>query len=328
MDTAIATLTSPVILFFILGVLAALARSDLAFPEALTKGLSLYLMAAIGLQGGVKLAGAGLGPDVMAAALAGMALSFALPFLAFPLLRAIGRVDAVNAGAIAAHYGSVSVVTFVAGSQMLGELGLEPEGHMVAVLALMETPAILSGLLLARRTVAPAGVAPAGHGAGGALWREVLLNGSVVLLVGAFVIGWISGPEGVAPVSPLFDGLFRGALCLFLLDMGLIAARRLREARGLGGGLVALGLVLPLVNGAIGAATGVALGLAPGSAAALAVLAASASYIAVPAAMRLALPQADPGLSLAMSLGITFPFNILAGVPIYAWMVRSLMGGA
>jgi hypothetical protein len=328
METAIATLTSPVILFFILGVLAALAKSDLAFPEALTKGLSLYLMAAIGLQGGVKLATAGLGPDVIAAGIAGMTLSFALPFLAFPLLRKVGRVDGVNAGAIAAHYGSVSVVTFVAGSQMLGAIGLEPEGHMVAVLALMETPAILSGLLLARRALARSGRADTPHGSSGELWREVLLNGSVVLLVGAFVIGWISGPEGVKPVMPLFDGLFRGALCLFLLDMGLIAARRLREARGLTGGMVVLGIVLPLVNGAIGAAVGVALGLAPGSAAALAVLTASASYIAVPAAMRLALPQADPGLSLAMSLGVTFPFNILVGISLYAWMVRTLLGGA
>jgi hypothetical protein len=327
METALATLTSPVILFFILGVAAALARSDLAFPEALTKGLSLYLMAAIGLQGGVKLANAGLGPDVIAAALAGMALSFALPFLAFPLLRAIGRVDPVNAGAIAAHYGSVSVVTFVAGSQMLGQIGLDPEGHMVAVLALMETPAILSGLLLARRALARSGVARSSHSEGGELWREVFLNGSVVLLVGAFVIGWISGPEGVKPVSPLFDGLFRGVLCLFLLDMGLIAARRLREARGLTAGMVALGVLLPLLNGAIGAAVGAALGLEAGSAAGLALLCASASYIAVPAAMRMALPQADPGLSLAMSLGVTFPFNMLLGIPIYAWMVRTLVGG-
>ncbi len=328
METAIATLTSPVILFFILGVLAALARSDLAFPEALTKGLSLYLMAAIGLQGGVKLAKAGLGPEVAAAAMAGVALSFALPFLAFPLLRSIGRVDPVNAGAIAAHYGSVSVVTFVAGSQILGQLGSEPEGHMVAVLALMETPAILSGLLIARRAMARAGVARVGPAEGVELWREVLLNGSVVLLVGAFLIGWANGPKGVEPVWPLFDGLFRGALCLFLLDMGLIAARRLREARGLTSGMVALGVLLPLMNGAIGAVAGVGLGLAPGSAAGLALLAASASYIAVPAAMRLALPQADPGLSLAMSLGVTFPFNMLVGIPIYAWMVRMLMGGS
>lgn len=317
MPAALETLLSPVILFFVLGLLAAAARSDLAFPEAMTKGLSLYLMAAIGLQGGLKLAGNGISSAMIAAAVAGVAFSFALPWLAYPALRKIGRSDRVNAGAIAAHYGSVSVVTFVAGSEMLGASGLPPAGYMVAVLALMETPAIVSGLLLAKRGSANA------HGGGG-LWREVFLNGSVVLLIGAFVIGAVAGPERSAPVLPLFDTLFRGLLCLFLLDMGLIAARRLMEARRLTGGLVALAIVLPVVNGTIGAAVGIAIGLDTGSAAALGILTGSASYIAVPAAMRLALPEADPGRSLAMSLGITFPFNLLVGIPLYTAVARAL----
>lgn len=304
-------LLSPVILFFVLGAAAAFARSDLAIPEAVAKGISLYLMAAIGLKGGVQVAASGLSTDMALAAAAGLALSCLLPLPAYAALRLFGRLDGVNAAAVAAHYGSVSVVTFVTGAEVLTSAGHPPAGYMVAVLALMETPAIIVGLMLARRA-ARVEAQPRG-----ALLHETLLNGSVVLLTGSFLIGLVAGKPGFAPIAPVFETAFRGVLCLFLLDMGLVAARRLREARALTARLALLGLLFPLVHGAIGVTLGSALGLEAGSAAALGILAASASYIAVPAAMRLALPQADPGLYLAMSLAVTFPVNITVGLPLY-----------
>jgi hypothetical protein len=311
-------LLSPVILFFVLGAAAAFARSDLSIPEAMAKGMSLYLMAAIGLKGGMQVAESGFTPDMASAALAGLALSFLIPLPAFFALRRLGRLDTVNAAAVAAHYGSVSVVTFVTGAEVLTSGGLPPAGYMVAVLALMETPAIVVGLWLARR----------GSGAGtqskGDLLHETLFNGSVVLLVGSFVIGLIAGKDGFAPIAPVFETAFRGVLCLFLLDMGLVAARRLREARALTTRLAGLALVFPLVNGTIGVAVAAVIGLDAGTAAAFGILAASASYIAVPAAMRLALPQADPGLYLAMSLAVTFPFNITIGIPFFAFLATRM----
>jgi uncharacterized protein len=304
------TLTSPVILFFVLGFLAALAKSDLTIPEAFAKAMSLYLMAAIGLKGGVEVASSGITSDLIAAAVAGIALSFLLPVIAFTLLRSFGGLSQVDAGAVAAHYGSVSVVTFVTAKEILTGQGLGPAGYMVAVLALMETPAIISGLVLSRRGQTAAG--------NSVPWHEVLTNASVVLLVGSFLIGMIAGKDGFAPVTPLFDTGFRGVLCLFLLDMGLIAARRLVQSRKITYKLVILAVVLPILNGAIGTTLGTFIGLDVASAAALGILAASASYIAVPAAMRLALPEADPGIYLSMSLGITFPFNIIFGISLMA----------
>jgi hypothetical protein len=288
-------------------------------PEAVAKGMSLYLMAAIGLKGGVQVAESGFTADMLAAALAGVALSFVLPLPAFAALRRFGRLDAVNAGAVAAHYGSVSVVTFVAGMELLAAGGLRPAGHMVAVLALMETPAIVVGLLLARRR------GDAGARAGNGLLHETLLNGSVVLLMGSFAIGFVVGKDGAAPIAPVFDTAFRGVLCLFLLDMGLVAARRLRDARALTPRLAALAVLLPVANGTAGVLVAGLAGLDTASAAALGILAGSASYIAVPAAMRLALPQADPGLYLAMSLAVSFPFNIAAGIPFYTLLATRLI---
>ena len=314
------TLLSPVILFFALGAFAAIVRSDLVIPEAMAKAMSLFLMAAIGLKGGVQVASAGFSGDMLRAGAAGMMLSFALPFLAFAALRSFGRLDGLNAGAVAAHYGSVSVVTFATASEVLTRSGMAPAGYMVAILALMETPAIVSGLLLAQR----GGQSQAR--AGGHLWREVFFNGSVVLLLGAFAIGAVVGKTKYEPIAPMFTGLWSGVLCLFLLDMGLVAVRRLRESRSVTPRLAALAIALPLVNGTIGAAVGAGIGLDPGSAAALAILAASASYIAVPAAMRLALPRADAGLYLSMSLAITFPFNIVVGIPVYTALARAFTG--
>jgi hypothetical protein len=325
MAEILSTLTSPVILFFVLGAFASLVRSDLAIPESVSKGMSLYLMAAIGLKGGVEVSAAGLDPQMLTTGLAGLALSFGLPFLGYQLLRRIGSLDAMNAGAVAAHYGSVSVVTFVTGFAVLQARGMAPAGWMVAVLALMETPAIIAGLLLARGSLVGLGNTGNAEGFGQhSVWREVLLNGPVVLLVGAFLIGAVAGKSGYQPVSFFFTDLFRGVLCLFLLDMGLIAARRFREARSLTAPLALLAILLPIVNAGQGLGVALLIGLTGGTAAAFVILCASASYIAVPAAMRLALPDADAGLYLAMSLAITFPFNIILGIPLYSWAVQML----
>ncbi|MVS99355.1 sodium-dependent bicarbonate transport family permease [Devosia sp. L53-10-65] len=310
------TLLSPVVLFFVLGAVAALLRSDLAIPEAIGKGISLYLMVAIGLKGGVEVSEAGFTFDLMIAAVAGITLSFLIPVPVFLVLRSVGRLNPVNAAAVSAHYGSVSVVTFVTGLEILTRQQIPAAGYMVAVLALMETPAIISGLLLAQR-FGVTGTRPARE-----LMHETLTNGSVMLLVGSFVIGLLVGKSGFASIAPVFEGAFRGVLCLFLLDMGLVAAKRLKDGRSLTPRLIALALAIALTNGTLGVLLGSVLGLDTGTAAALGILAGSASYIAVPAAMRLALPQADPGLYLGMSLAVTFPFNILIGIPIYVWLAQ------
>jgi hypothetical protein len=254
---------------------------------------------------------------MLLAAGAGLLLSFLLPLPAFGLLRRVGRLDRTNAAAVAAHYGSVSVVTFATGSEILRHAGMPPAGFMVAVLALMETPAIITGLLLARSKTD-------NLGSRGGLLHETFLNGSVVLLLGSFLIGLVSGSTGLWPIMPFFDVLFRGMLCIFLLDMGLIAARRLLDRRALTVRTAALALVLPLLNGSLGVVLGIELGLDAGSAAALGILAGSASYIAVPAVMRLALPDADPGLYLGMSLAVTFPFNLTIGIAYYGWLAAHL----
>lgn len=314
------TLTSPIILFFVLGMAAGFARSDLAIPEALAKGMALYLMASIGLKGGVSVSESGFTAQLAMAGATGIALSFLLPFPAFAMLRGFGKLNRTESGAVAAHYGSVSLVTFVTAQEMLAGAGLPAAGFMVAVLALMETPAIITGLMLARRGEAKT------ETSGGGLLHEVFLNASVVMLVGAFVIGLVAGKDGFAPIKPVFDGGYRGILCLFLLDMGLIASRRIVQSKALTLRLAILAIAMPLMNGVLGTVLGTMIGLDTGTAAILGILAASASYIAVPAAMRMALPQANPGIYLAMSLGITFPFNIVVGIPLFAALARALGG--
>lgn len=322
LDLAAQNLMSPVILCFVLGLGAALARSDLSFPEAVAKGMSLYLLFAIGFKGGASVAEHGVDAGLVLSILAGIGLSLALPFIAFGLLRTLApRVSVLDAAAVAGHYGSISIVTFVALSALLTAQGIEAEGYMIAVAAAMEAPAIVSALWLASR-------GGGGTRIGGDLWREILLNGSIVLLLGAFVIGLISGERGMADVAPFVVTPFKGVLCLFLLDMGIVAGRGLRGARGvISGGVVAFGLIMPLVGATAGLAAGTALGLGAGGIAAMATLAASASYIAVPAAMRVALPRANPALYLTLALGITFPFNLVLGLPLYIAMARTLAGG-
>jgi uncharacterized protein len=313
------TLLSPPVLFFILGAFAALVRSDLVVPEQIAKGMSIYLMAAIGLKGGVQVSAVGASAEMFSAAALGIILSFTLPLIAFALLTKVGKVDRLNAGAVAAHYGSVSIVTYVTASQVLTNEGLAPAGFMVGVLALMETPAILTGLILAKGGLKQDKSAP-----GSNLWHEVMFNGSVLLLIGGFIIGLIIGESGYKGISPVFTAGFSGILCIFLLDMGLIAVRRLRESKSMRPILAGIAIVVPLINGTIALFAANALGLDVGTVTAFAMLAASASYIAVPAAMRMALPQADPGLYLSMSLAVSFPFNILVSIPLFTWAALQL----
>ena len=313
-------LISPIVLSFALGLAAALARSDLSFPEAVAKALAIYLLFAIGFKGGVSVAEHGVDVSLGLSLLAGIVLSGALPFLAFLLLRTMSGMDRLNAAAVAGHYGSISIVTFVAASSVLASRGIVAEGYMVAVAAAMEAPAILSALWLVSR----------GGGFSrmdSALWREVLLNGSIVLLVGAFLIGWVTGPEGLAEIESFIVTPFKGVLCLFLLDMGLLAGRGMQSGRkALGLGSIAFGLLMPILGSVLGLAAALALGLSTGGAMLMMTLSASASYIAVPAAMRVALPEANPSIYLTLSLGVTFPFNLVLGIPIYLAMAQAATG--
>lgn len=314
-------LLTPMILSFALGLLASLARSDLSVPEAAAKTMALYLLFAIGFKGGVAVSDHGLDWHLGAALLAGIALSFLLPFLAFALLRLISRLSVVEAAAVSAHYGSISIVTFATASAALGQMGIEAEGYMVAVSAAMESPAIISALWLAAR----------GGNAGrmdSHLWREILLNGSIVLLIGAFLIGLLTGADGLARIDAFIVAPWAGVLCLFLLDMGLVAGRGLRAAPGLITlPLLAFGVLMPLIGAAFGLVTGLILGLSVGGTTLMMVLAASASYIAVPAAMRVALPEANPSIALTLSLGITFPFNLVLGIPVYLALAQTFIAG-
>jgi len=320
-DLAAQNLLTPMALFFALGLGAAFIRSDLSVPEAIAKGMALYLMLAIGFKGGVQMAEGGAGLDAGATILAAMVLSFAIPLIAFPLVRALAKLPRADAAAIAGCYGSISIVTFVAATQMLGDGGSSYEGYLVAAAAAMEAPAILTALWLAHknRTDKSAGQE--------SVLREALTNGSVVLLVGAFIIGWITGPDGLDAVAPFVVDPFKGVLCLFLLDMGLVAGRGLRQSGDmLNARLVGFAIVMPLIGAALATPVAWALGLSAGGAALLITLSASASYIAVPAAMRLALPEARPGLYLTLSIGITFPFNLILGLPLYGALGQMVTG--
>lgn len=313
-------LISPVVLCFALGLVAAFARSSLSFPEAVAKGMSLYLLFAIGFKGGVSVAAHGMGGGLLGSIGAGLVLSFAIPFVAYGLLRTMTRLSVLDAAAVAGHYGSVSIVTFVTATSLLTSVGMTSEGYMVAVAAAMEAPAILSALWLAARA----------GGSGridGELWREVLLNGSIVLLLGAFAIGAITGEKGMTEIESFIVSPFKGVLCLFLLDMGLVAGRGLRQAGGLIRlPLVIFSVVMPLVGAALALPFAMALGLSAGGTALFMTLAASASYIAVPAAMRVALPEANPSIYLTLALGLTFPFNLTLGIPLYIAVAQSAVG--
>lgn len=316
LDLAVANLASPMVLFFILGLLATLARSDLSIPEAIAKAMSLYLMMAIGFKGGAGVAQHGLDATLGLAILAGIILSAAIPVIAFRMLMLTSNLPRVDAAAVAAHYGSISIVTFLAATQALELSGIKFEGYMVAVAAAMETPAIIAALWLART---------GDTRMDSTTLREVMLNGSIVMLVGSFLIGIVTGDNGLKAISPFIVAPFKGVLCLFLLDMGIIAGRGLREGRRhFTLPVVLFGLYMPLIGAAMGAVASVLIGLSLGSTALMITLAASASYIAVPAALRLALPEARPSIYIPLSLGITFPFNLTLGIPLYLSLAAAL----
>lgn len=304
-------LLSPIILSFVLGFFAAIVRSDLTIPEAMAKALSLYLLFAIGFKGGVSVSSNAFDISVLMALIVGTLLSLFLPLLAFALLKVLTRLDNLNAAAVAGHYGSISIVTFVAATSALELYGIDAEGYMVAVAAAMEAPAIVTALWLASR-----GSSDSRMNAG--MWREILLNGSIVLLLGSFLIGLLTGAEGMKDVESFIVAPFKGVLCLFLLDIGLVAGRSLLQSHKLiTRGLVAFGVLMPVLGSVIGLGLALLLNLSEGGAVLLMVLSASASYIAVPAAMRVALPEANAGIYLTLSLGITFPFNLTLGIPLY-----------
>lgn len=314
LSSCLAALTSPAVLFFFLGCAAALARSDLQIPEPATKTLSLYLMLCIGFKGGGEARDAGANMDFGAAALIGLGLSALMPLLAWAILTRFPRLDKPTVSALAATYGSVSVVTFAAGQQHLQAVGIPSGGYMAAVLALMETPAILTALVLLSRS------GQTTTASGGKVLRDVFFSAASVMLLGSFLIGLISGEAGVTRLQVFTGPLFQGALCFFLLDLGLNAIRRLMAQRGcLSGGLVAFALIFPITSALIALGLSRWAGLGAGDAALLAILAGSASYIAVPAAMRLAAPSASPGVFVTLSLAVTFPFNLSVGIPAYTF---------
>ena len=331
LDLVRLNLLSPMVLAFALGIVATLLRSDLRVPDALYTALSIYLLFAIGLKGGVALA-ATPPSQLWLPALATLAAGSLIPLWTYALARRVGRWSVPDAAALAAHYGSVSVVTFVAAQAFLDRAGVPFEGFMATLVALLEVPAILVALVIARRALgaeARAGGASATAGEGIAVvLREVLAGRSIVLLVGGLLIGAATGAQGAERVAPFFEAPFEGALTIFLLEMGLVTARRLGELRRAGPFLVAFGVLAPLAHGALGALLGSAVGLSTGGATIFATMLASASYIAATAAVRLALPEANPGRYLTASLAVTFPFNLVVGIPLYARLAQALAGGA
>ena len=320
-DALAANLLSPAVLFFVLGLIAALTKSDLKFPEALYAGLTIYLLVAIGFKGGVAISEAGLG-KVWLPSLAAMALGALIPLWTYPLLRFGGKFAAVDAAAIAAHYGSVSAVTFIAATNYLKAVDQPYENYATAFLAVMESPAILVGVVLGKLATSKRGAADMTSLK--AAMHEALFGRSIFLLVGALVVGALCGKRGMDKVEPFFVAPFQGVLALFLLEMGLVAGRRLGDLRKVGPFLLAFGIVMPLLHGCLGVYLGQLTGLGLGGATLLGVLASSASYIAAPAAIRMSLPDANPTYYLTASLAITFPFNIALGIPAYLAVARWL----
>lgn len=341
--SSLSNLLLPAVLFFALGVIAKVIKSDLRFPPDVAKILSIYLLMAIGLHGGYALAKA----DMMIALSSivwALILGFSLPVIGYLALVVTRKVSPLDAAAISAHYGSVSAGTFLTAIAYLDNLGVTYETYPLIMLAVMESPAIVVGLLLAakaRQTMAARdGSASSGstalnnddddsgeHGSPkfASLLRDAFTNGSVVVLIGSMIIGAISMPSGMEKLSPFVDDIFMGVLCMFLFEMGMVAARRIGDFRQVGLVLAAFGIVMPLVGGVVGAYIGHAiLGFSVGGATLVAVLAASASYIAVPPAMRLAVPEANPSFYLTLSLGITFPFNVVIGIPLYHSLVQAM----
>jgi uncharacterized protein len=323
LDLVTSNFLNPPVLFFFLGMIAVFVKSDLEVPAPIPKLFSLYLLLSIGFKGGVELAKSGITQAVLLTMGAAIVMSALVPIYSFFILRK--KLDAYNAAAIAATYGSISAVTFITANSFLDELHIDHDGYMVAAVAIMESPAIIVGLILVNLF---GGKRDKDDKAEKTNWGEVLqeafLNGSVVLLVGSLTIGLLTGEKGFHKLEPFVGDMFYGALSFFLLDMGLVAAKRIRDLRKTGFFLIAFAIFMPLLNAAIGIGLARMIGMTPGDALLFAVLCASASYIAVPAAMRMTVPEANPSLYISTALAVTFPFNIIAGIPLYLSCVNLL----
>ena len=301
----------PIILFFIFGIAAGLLKSELRLPSQVYDFVSMLLLLTIGLKGGLELAKQpflSLAPQMGALFLVGLLL----PLFAYPVLKIVGKFSRADAASIAAHYGSVSVGTYAVAVSYMASLGVSYEEHMPLLLVVLEIPAIIVGILLAKGISNQTNWKMVSH--------EIFAGKGIVLLLGGLMIGWFSGAEGVKTIEPLFFDLFKGVLALFLLEMGLIAASKISTLKKYGFFLIAFGIIMPIFSATIGIALGLLFGFSVGGTAILATLIASASYIAVPAAMRISVPEANPTLSLTASLGITFPFNVLVGIALYHQM--------
>jgi hypothetical protein len=318
-DVLRANLLSPITLAFVLGMIARLVKSEFALPKDVYAGLSIYLLFGLGLKGGVELAHADAAA-IRWPALATLLLGVVTPVSAYLVLRKLGRFTIADSAGIAAHYGSVSAVTYLAATQFAKAAGAEPEGFLPTLLALLETPGITIALAIGA-------IGTAGPRRIGEVMHEVLTGRTMVLLAGGLCIGALSGERGWEMVGPFYESkgaIFRGALCLFLLEMGVLAGARLGDLRKVGPFLLAFGILMPVVHGALGAWLGTVAGLSVGGATVLAAMAGSASYIAAPPAVRMTLPDANPAYYLTSALAITFPFNILAGIPLYYQIARAL----
>ena len=303
----------PVVLFFLLGIVAGLIRSDLKVPSSVYDFLSVFLLITIGLKGGVELAKFPIGPLALKVAVVSL-LGIGLPLIAYPVLKNIGKFKRADAASIAAHYGSVSVGTYAVALAFLDKAGIDYESYVTLFLVVLEMPAIIVGVMLARGISA--------NQKWGHLAHEIFAGKAIVCLLGGLAIGWAAGEDGLSKMAPFFIDLFPGALAIFLLEMGLLCAAQMGILRRYGIFIILYGVLMPLFSSVVGTAIGWALGLSVGGTMLLAVLSASASYIAVPAAMRISVPQANPTLSLAASLGVTFPFNVMLGLPIYLKMAE------
>jgi hypothetical protein len=326
------SLLIPAVLFFALGVIAQVIKSDLKFPEGMSKGISLYLLMAIGLKGGAELAEADLLVALNSIFWA-IAMGFLIPIIGYALLRYKNRIDPLNAAAITAHYGSVSAGTFLTAVAFLEASDISHESYPIIMMVMMESPAIIVGLILAAlarkklatENISANGIMTAGKGAPEIDWppllKEAFTNGSVILLLGAMVVGAVASPEAMEKVVPFSKDIFMGVLCLFLLDMGMEAAKRLKAFKNVGTVLVVFGVVMPLIGGTIGVFVGTTLlNFSIGGTLLVAILGASASYIAVPPAMRFGIPEANPSYYLTLTLGVTFPFNVVIGIPVFYQM--------
>lgn len=302
-------LGSPVVLAFLLGAVAAFIKSDLRFPEQITSLLSTYLLFAIGLKGGMRLRESSLS-ELAWPVLITLVLGVATPVVAFFVARLFLRFDTINAAALAAHYGSVSAVTFTAAESFTRAADTLAEGYLPALVAVLEVPGIVIALVLASRASHGRSMSSAIH--------EVLTGKSVVLLLGGLIIGTIANEQALTKVEPFFIGLFQGLLCLFLLDLGTLAGQRFNSIRRAGVRLLVFATALPVMFGVVGVLLASLIGMSEGGATVLAAMAASASYIAAPAAVRVGLPEADIGVSLGAALGVTFPFNLIIGIPLYS----------